>query len=249
MKTTVKTENTCRCAEAVGDQDPAAVGRATPAGEPRSLSPQHVTLLFPGGLVAQGTPGHLRASVGCEWSTGSQRATWERLGVGRGVGQHLPVAILSFSQLLEVPPVNTAAVQLSPALSSGKRIYLFGERGEWGRGRERGRERFPGRLLTVGAEPEAGLSLLNQEVTTRAGTKGQTLNQLSHPGAPRISFDWRQCFSPFFAHVFGRLPLEAGNLICAVRVSTHAGKFLLDSQAACFLLKQLSVTLHDVFLM
>ena len=24
---------------------------------------------------------------------------------------------------------------------------------------------------------------MNQEVTTRAGTKGQTLNQLSHPGA------------------------------------------------------------------
>ena len=140
MKTTVKTENTCRCAEAVGDQDPAAVGRATPTGEPRSLSPQHVTLLFPGGLVAQGTPGHLRASVGCEWSTGSRRATWGRLGVGRGVGQHLPVAILSFSQLLEVPPVNTAAVPLSPALSQGRRFICLG-REESGGGAEREGER------------------------------------------------------------------------------------------------------------
>ena len=35
-----------------------------------------------------------------------------------------------------------------------------------GRGRERGRERIPSRLLTVSAEPDAGLQLTNREIMT-----------------------------------------------------------------------------------
>ena len=39
---------------------------------------------------------------------------------------------------------------------------------EWGRGRERGRQRIPSRLHTINAEPDAGLELVNREIVTRA---------------------------------------------------------------------------------
>ena len=51
-------------------------------------------------------------------------------------------------------------------------------------GRERGRERIQSRLHTISMEPDEGLKLLSHEVMTRAETKSQMLNQLSHPGAP-----------------------------------------------------------------
>ena len=35
-----------------------------------------------------------------------------------------------------------------------------------GAGAERGRERIPGRLHTVSAEPDAGLKLINHEIMT-----------------------------------------------------------------------------------
>ena len=40
-----------------------------------------------------------------------------------------------------------------------------------------------------GAEPDAGLELTNREIMTRAEIKSQTLNQLSHPGAPKGTTD------------------------------------------------------------
>ena len=45
-----------------------------------------------------------------------------------------------------------------------KFIYLR-ER-EWGRGRERGRERIPSRFHAVSAEPNVGLELTNREIMT-----------------------------------------------------------------------------------
>ena len=52
--------------------------------------------------------------------------------------------------------------------------------------RERGRERIPGTLRVVSAEPHSGFNLMNQEIVTWADIKSQTLNQLSHPGPLRI---------------------------------------------------------------
>ena len=37
---------------------------------------------------------------------------------------------------------------------------------EWGRGRERGRERIPSRLCAVRSKPHAGLNLTNLEIMT-----------------------------------------------------------------------------------
>ena len=51
-------------------------------------------------------------------------------------------------------------------------------------GRERRRERDPKRLPAVSTEPNAGLHLVNCEITTGAKIKRWMLNQLSHPGAP-----------------------------------------------------------------
>ena len=47
---------------------------------------------------------------------------------------------------------------------------------EWGRGRERGRERTTSRHRAVSAEPHAGLDLTNCEIMTSPEIKGQTLN-------------------------------------------------------------------------
>ena len=48
------------------------------------------------------------------------------------------------------------------------------------------RERIPSRLHDNSVEPNMGLDLTNRESTTGAKTKRQTLNRLSHPGAPRL---------------------------------------------------------------
>ena len=139
MKTTVKTENTCRCAEAVGDQDPAAVGRATPAGEPRSLSPQHVTLLFPGGLVAQGTPGHLRASVGWSGAPGADGPLgegWESDVALASICLWRSSPSLSSSRFLQSTQLPSSFLQLCPREED---LFVWGERrvGEGQRERER----------------------------------------------------------------------------------------------------------------
>ena len=54
------------------------------------------------------------------------------------------------------------------------------------RDRERERERIPSRLCSVRAEPNVGLEHTNREIMTSAKIKSQMLDQLSHPGAPRI---------------------------------------------------------------
>ena len=50
--------------------------------------------------------------------------------------------------------------------------------------REREGERLPSRFHAASAEPDARLKLMNCEIMTSAEIKSQTLNQLSHPGAP-----------------------------------------------------------------
>ena len=67
-------------------------------------------------------------------------------------------------------------------------LFILSGRAEEGQ-RERGRERIPGRLCAVSAEPNAGLELMNCEIMTWAETKSQMLNRLSHPGTPRIIFN------------------------------------------------------------
>ena len=58
----------------------------------------------------------------------------------------------------------------------------------WGRGRERGRERIPSWLCTVSTEPNMGLQLTNHEIMTWAQIKSQMLNWLNHPGTPYHGF-------------------------------------------------------------
>ena len=50
--------------------------------------------------------------------------------------------------------------------------------------KERGRERIPRRLLTEHRAP-GGVRSHDPEMVTRAKTKNQWLNRLSHPGTPR----------------------------------------------------------------
>ena len=46
-------------------------------------------------------------------------------------------------------------------------VYLLFEiEREWGRGRERGRQRIPSRLCTVSTEPNMGLELMKREMMT-----------------------------------------------------------------------------------
>ena len=54
---------------------------------------------------------------------------------------------------------------------------------EQGRGRERGRQGIPSRLLTASTEPDTGLDLMNREIMTWAEIKSRMLNGLSHPAA------------------------------------------------------------------
>ena len=65
-------------------------------------------------------------------------------------------------------------------------IYLFWERERGERQREKERERIPSRLLTVSAEPNTGLKLMNREIITWANIKSWSLNWLRHPGAPEL---------------------------------------------------------------
>ena len=59
----------------------------------------------------------------------------------------------------------------------------------WGGAEREERENIPQRLHTVSAEPhDVGLRLTNREIMTRAEIKRQTLNRLSHPGAPARDF-------------------------------------------------------------
>ena len=70
-----------------------------------------------------------------------------------------------------------------------------GER-ESGGGAEREGERIPSRLRTVSAEPDdLGLDPMNLELMTWAKIKSQMLNQVSHPGAPGLTYSssWLHC--------------------------------------------------------
>ena len=45
-------------------------------------------------------------------------------------------------------------------------VFIFEREHEWGRGRERGRQRIPRRLRAVSTEPDAGLALTDREIIT-----------------------------------------------------------------------------------
>ena len=47
-------------------------------------------------------------------------------------------------------------------------------------------EYIPSRIYAVGAEPNVRLSRTKCEIVSQSETKSQTLNPLSHPGAPRF---------------------------------------------------------------
>ena len=51
-----------------------------------------------------------------------------------------------------------------------------------------GEERIPSRPCAVSAEPKTGLELENCEIMTRTQIKSETLNRVSHPGAPLMLF-------------------------------------------------------------
>ena len=53
-------------------------------------------------------------------------------------------------------------------------------------GAERQGERNPCRLPTISVEPHAWFELTNCKIMTLAKIKSQTLNGLSHPGAPAL---------------------------------------------------------------
>ena len=50
---------------------------------------------------------------------------------------------------------------------------------------ERGRERIPSRLHPVSTDANVGLDITKREIVTWAEIESRTLNQPSHPGAPR----------------------------------------------------------------
>ena len=55
----------------------------------------------------------------------------------------------------------------------------------WG-GAERDRERIPTRLHAVSAEPDGGPDPPNHAIMTRVEIRSWMLNQVSHPGAPKV---------------------------------------------------------------
>ena len=89
--------------------------------------------------------------------------------------------------------------------------------------REKRRERIPSMLHAVSTYlmPKAGLDLWNSEIMTK--TKRQTLNWLSHPGTPLISFNWHPCFVTFrniFPFWNTCTQAQAHTLTAVVRIET-----------------------------
>ena len=98
------------------------------------------------------------------------------------------------------------------------------------RERERGRERIPSRFHTISTEPYVGLDLTNCENTTWAEIKSQTLNQLSHPGAP-----WLPFFFLMFVYLFWDGCRERGRegiprRLCAVSTESDTGLSLMNAE-------------------
>ena len=68
------------------------------------------------------------------------------------------------------------------------------EQAQVGEGQIERRQRIPSRVCAVSAEPDVGLELMNHEIMTSVEIKSQTLNQLSHPGAPNPHFFLKDLF-------------------------------------------------------
>ena len=103
-----------------------------------------------------------------------------------------------------------------------------------GEGQRERREKIPSKLLTVSAEPDVGLKLMNREMTTGAEIKSQMHNQLSHPGAPLLLSSKR------FSHVLPRSPLSALCILasCLENLCLTSGhvNFHLLSSKGCIIL-------------
>ena len=79
-------------------------------------------------------------------------------------------------------PIESKLLEVSKFIS----LFILREREHTWRGIERDRERESQASSMLLVEPDVGLDLTNCEIMTRAETESQTLNPLSHPGAPKI---------------------------------------------------------------
>ena len=81
-------------------------------------------------------------------------------------------------------------------------VYLFLRQCKQGRGRERGRHRIQSKLQALNCQHRAWHGAWTHELWDHDLSRSQTLNRLSHPGAPRL-----RIFLPTFGAVVGwRVP-------------------------------------------
>ena len=69
-------------------------------------------------------------------------------------------------------------------------IYLWETEWEWGRGREREGDRIWSRLQTLSCQHRARHGTQTHELWDHDLSQSRMLNQLSHPGAPGVSFQF-----------------------------------------------------------
>ena len=90
-----------------------------------------------------------------------------------------PGHIANFSSL------KTSVFENSSSFFYSLFLFILRERGRERKARasrggaERERDRTPSRFLSVSAQPEPGLELMNSEIMIRAKIKSQTLNRLT----------------------------------------------------------------------
>ena len=116
-----------------------------------------------------------------------------------------------------------------------------------GRGRDRLRERIPSRLCSVSTELDEGLDLTNCKLMTWAEIKSQSLNQLSHTGAPALLSLFVSPTMAFFSFLIrDRFPSAIGplSLECLFWLPSQISlKYLLLSQECGAILQAPNATL------
>ena len=87
---------------------------------------------------------------------------------------------------IQIANVGYTGERISFSFFCNVYLFILKERAQAGKGQ---RERISSRFSVVSEEPSMGLIPTNPVIMTRAKTKSQTLNRLSHPGTPdeRIS--------------------------------------------------------------
>ena len=75
-------------------------------------------------------------------------------------------------------------------------------------------------MLSASAEPDSGLDLMNHETMTWAEIMGQTLNRLSHAGAP-VCFVSSGYVSPSSSHPIGLFIPDFLLCISEIRTLIH----------------------------